>query len=68
MRATSGEVGAEAVATDVLHALLVRERRHSGSWVIFGELFPEEDEVGEAAADGGCFALEGREGRLRSIR
>lgn len=65
--AAGGEVGPEAVAADVLHALLVRQRGDGGGGVVAGELLEEEDKVGEAAADGGCFALEGGEGGLHCI-
>ena len=47
------EVRAEAVPADVFHALLVGEGRNGSGGEVFGELFPEEDKVGEAAADGG---------------
>jgi hypothetical protein len=45
------EVRAEAVSTNILHLVLVGQRRDSALRVFFRELFPEEDEVGEAAAD-----------------
>lgn len=57
-----GEVGAEAIAADVLHALLIRERRDSAGREVFRESLVEEDEVGEAAADSSYRLLEGREG------
>ena len=50
--AADGEVCAEAVAADVLHALAVGDGGHGGGGVVAVELFVEEDEVGEAAADG----------------
>jgi hypothetical protein len=62
--AAGGKVGAEAVAADVLHALLVGQRGDGGGGKVAGELLVEEDEVGEASADGGGGALEGGEGGL----
>jgi len=53
MGAAGGKVRAEAIAADVLHALLIGQRRDGGGGVFFGELFVEEDEVCEATADGG---------------
>ena len=64
VRAPRGEVGAEAVPADVLHALLVRERRHGAGDIILRERLVEEYEVGEAAAEGRDGLLEGREGGL----
>jgi hypothetical protein len=58
------EVRAEAVAADVLHALLVRYGRHGACWVVFAEGLVEEAKVGEAAADVGDWFLEGGEGGL----
>jgi len=46
-----GEVGAEAVAPDVFHFVFVRERGNGTLGILFAELFVEEDEVSEAAAD-----------------
>lgn len=45
------EVRTKAVSTNVLHLVLVGQRRDGALRVFFRELFPEEDEVGEAAAD-----------------
>ena len=59
-----GEVGSEAVPADVLHALFVWEGRHSRRGIVFTERFVQEDEVGEAAADGGSLFVKGREGGL----
>lgn len=41
--------------------MLVRERWDGALWIFVGEGFVEEDEVGEAAADGGLWFLEGGE-------
>jgi hypothetical protein len=64
VRPTSGEVVAEAVAADILHALLIGYGGHGDSGEVARELFVEEDEVCEAAADGRVFLLEGGEGGL----
>lgn len=54
-----GEVRTEAVSTNILHLVLVGQWRDGALWVLFRELFPEEDEVGEAAADREIRLLEG---------
>lgn len=51
--AAGGKVRAEAVAADIFHALLVGQRGHGSGGIVAGELFVEEYEVCEAAADGG---------------
>lgn len=60
-----GEVRTEAVSTNILHLVLVGQWRDGALWVLFRELFPEEDEVGEAAADGEFGLLEGLVIRLQ---
>lgn len=62
-----GEVGAEAVAADVLHFMFVRERGNGGGGVFSGEGFVEEHEVSEAAADGEGGFLEGFEVGLEGV-
>ena len=57
----SGKVIAEAVAVHIHAAVLVWKRWNSALWILIGESFVEEDEVGEAAADGGFGSLKGRE-------
>lgn len=59
MRATVGEIRPEAVAAHILHLVLVGQRRDGALRVLFGKLFPQEDKVCEAAADGKLRALEG---------
>ena len=59
------EVRAKAVSTHILHLVLVGQRRDGALRVLFRELFPEEDEVCEAAADGELGFLEGLEVGLR---
>lgn len=59
VRAPLGEVRTEAVSTNVLHLVLVGQWRDGALRILFRELFPEEDEVGEAAADGEVRLLEG---------
>lgn len=54
-----GEVRTEAVSTNILHLVLVGQRGDGALRVLFCELFPEEDEVGEAAADREIRLLEG---------
>lgn len=54
-----GEVRTEAVSTNVLHLVLVGQWRDGALWVFFRELFPEEDEVCKATADGEVRLLEG---------
>lgn len=61
MGAPLGEVRTKPVSAHILHLVLVRQWRDSALWVFFQELFPEEDEVGEAAADGEVGFLEGLE-------
>lgn len=46
-----GEVRTEAVASDVFHFVLVGQRGNGTLWILARELFVEEDEIGEAAAD-----------------
>ncbi len=56
MSPSLGEVWAEAITADVLHLVLVGQRGNGALWILEGELFVEEDKVGEAAADfGGGF-------------
>jgi hypothetical protein len=62
-----GEVGTEAVSSHILHLVLVGQRGHGALWVFFRELFPEEDEVGKAAADGEVGLLEGLVVGLRVV-
>ena len=50
--AADGKIRAEAVAADIFHALLVGQRGHGSGGIVAGELFVEEYEVCEAAADG----------------
>lgn len=59
--AAGGEVGTEAVATDVLHLMLVGQGGNGALGVFVFEGFPEENEVREAAADGEVGAGEGLE-------
>jgi hypothetical protein len=59
VRSALREIRPKPVAADVLHLVLVGQRRDGALWVFFGELFPEEDEVCEAASDGELRALEG---------
>jgi hypothetical protein len=54
-----GEVRTEAVSTDILHLVLVGQWGDGALRVLFRELLPEEDEVGETAADGEVRLLEG---------
>jgi hypothetical protein len=61
------EIGSEAVAADVFHFVFVGEGRDGALGEFFGELFPEEDEVCEAAADGEFGALEGLEVGLAGL-
>jgi hypothetical protein len=58
VRAALGEVWAKAVAAYVFHLMFVGQRRNGALWVFLNELFPEKDEVGEAAPDGELGALE----------
>lgn len=60
-----GEVRTEAVSTNVLHLMLVGQRGNGALRILFCELFPQEDEVGEAAADGEFGLLEGLVVRLQ---
>ena len=46
-----GEVGSKAVASDILHLVLVRQRRDSALRVLFRELFEEKHEVCKASAN-----------------
>ena len=57
--ASLGEVRTKPVSTHILHFVLVGQRWDSTLWVFFRELFPEEDEVGEAATDRELGLLEG---------
>lgn len=59
------KVRAEAVSTHILHLVLVGQRRDGALRVLFGELFPEEDKVCEAATYGEFGFLEGLEVGLR---
>ena len=59
--AARGEVGAEAVAADVLHLVLVGERRHGTLRIFAREVLLQEDKVGEAAAHFGVVVDEGLE-------
>lgn len=59
--ASGGEVVAEAVAIHIHAAVLVWEWWNGALWVLVAEGFIEEDEVGEAAANGGGWFLEGGE-------
>jgi len=59
-----GEIGAESIAADVFHLVFVGEGRNCTCWIFFGEGLVEEDEIGEASADGGGGLLEGGEGCL----
>ena len=61
VRTPLGEVWAEAVASHVFHLVLIRKRRDGGGGIFFAEGTVKEDEVGEAAADGGVGFLEGFE-------
>lgn len=61
MCATGGEVLAESIASHVRHVMFVRERRNGALRIFFLKGFVEEDEVGEAAADGRMRGLEGLE-------
>jgi hypothetical protein len=61
---TLGEIGAESIAADVFHLVFVGKRRNCTCWIFFGEGLVEEDEIGEASADGGGGLLEGGEGCL----
>ena len=61
---TAGEVGAEAVAADIFHALLVGEGRDGTCRVVLGEGLREEEEIGEAATRGEGGFLEGGKCRL----
>lgn len=65
--ASLGEVGAETVAAYVLHLVLVGQGRDGALREFFRELFPEEDEVCEAAADGEFGLLEGLEVGLNGV-
>jgi len=58
VRATSGEVRAEAVAADVGHVLLLWYGRYCALRILFDEGLVKEDEVGEAAAHGLMRGLE----------
>lgn len=58
------EVRSEPVAPHVLHALLVGDRGHGARRVLAAEGLVKEDEVGEAAARGEGWFLEGGEGGL----
>jgi hypothetical protein len=53
------ELGAEAVASDVHHAVLVGQRRDGALWVFGAERIIQEDEIGEAPSNGGRWLLEG---------
>ena len=59
VRAPLSEVRTKPVSTHVLHLVLVRQRGHSALWVFLRQLFPEKDEVGEAATDRELGLLEG---------
>lgn len=59
--ASGCKIIAEAVAVHIHAAVLVWERWDGALWVLIAEGFVKEDEVGEAAADGGGGLLEGRE-------
>lgn len=58
VRAPLGEVRAKAVSTHIFHLVLVGQRRDGALRVFFRQLFPQEDKVGEAAADGELGLLE----------
>lgn len=61
MRPPRHEFVGEAVAAGVGDVVFVRYGRDGALGVLAGEGFVEEDEVGEAAADGGVGGLEGAE-------
>lgn len=67
VRASLCEVRTEPVAAHILHLVLVGQRRDCALWVFFRELFPEENEVGEAAAGGKLGPLEGLVVGLRMV-
>ena len=64
MGAARGKVGAEAIAPDVLHALLVGEWRYGASNIVLGERLVEIYKVRKAAADGRDGFLKGRKSGL----
>lgn len=53
------KVGAEAIAANVLHALLVGKGWDGTCWIVFAESIREENKIGETAPDGGDGLLEG---------
>jgi len=56
--AAVGKVRSKAVAAHIFHLVLIGQRWHGALWILLGELFPEKDEVCEAAADGELGTLE----------
>lgn len=61
VRPPLGEVRAEAVSSHILHLVFVGQRWDSALGVVLRQLFPQEDKVCEAAADGEFGLLEGLE-------
>ena len=61
IRPPGGKVRPEAVAANIFHPLLVRERGDGGSGEGSVKRLVEEEEVGEAPADGNGWFLEGGE-------
>jgi len=52
------ELGAEAVASNVHHAVLVGQRRDGALWVFGAEGIIQKDEIGEAPSNGRRWLLE----------
>jgi hypothetical protein len=64
--ATRREVLAEAVSSNIFHLMLVRQRGHSTSWIVFGERLVEEYKICEPATNCDMWFLEGREVGLKT--
>lgn len=62
VRSPGGEVGPEAIASHVLHPLLIRQRRDSCGREFLGQLFIKKNEIGKSSPYGSVLALEGRKG------
>lgn len=62
--AAGSEVGAESVASDIFHSLLVGDRRNRTRYKIFAEGLVKEDKVCEAPAHSRHWFLKGGKGGL----
>ena len=68
MSAALGEIGPEAVTTDVFHFMFVWEGRDGAGGILPVEGFVDEDKISEAAADAESGFLKGFKIRLGGAR